>query len=99
MTHLCCSDFTKTFWENWITVPPQPEYKDFYKGDNKYGDFLQVFSDQMDTSKTRPFTPSWPQIENAMGINLQSYMFDKEDDAQAALDKAAAEVDKILAAE
>ena len=99
LTHLCCSDFTKTFWENWITVPPQPEYKDFYADDEKYGDFLQVFSDQMETSKTRPFTPSWPQIENAMGINLQSYMFDKEDDAKAALDKAAAEVDKILAAE
>lgn len=39
----------------------------------------------MECSRTRPFTPSWPQIENTLGIDLQSYMFDKEDDAQAAL--------------
>ena len=37
--------------------------------------------------------------ENTLGIDLQAYMFDKEDDAQAALDKAAADVNKILAEE
>ena len=53
----------------------------------------------MECSRTRPFTPSWPQIENTLGIDLQSYMFDKEDDAQVALDKAAEDVNKILADE
>ena len=99
LVHLTCSEFVQTFWENWITIPPQPEFKDFYADDETYGEYIQVFSDQMEYSKTRPFTPSWPQIENTLGIDLQAYMFDKEDDAQAALDKAAADVNKILAEE
>lgn len=99
LVHLTCSDFVQTFWENWITIPPQPEFKDFYANDSEYGPYIQVFSDQMEYSRTRPFTPSWPQIENTLGIDLQSYMFDKEDDAQAALDKAAEDVNKILADE
>lgn len=53
----------------------------------------------MEYSQTRQFTPSWPQIENTLGIDLQAYMFDKEDDVQAALDKAVADVNKILAEE
>lgn len=99
LVHLTCSDFVQTFWENWITIPPQPEFKDFYANNSEYGPYIQVFSDQMEYSRTRPFTPSWPQIENTLGIDLQSYMFDKEDDAQAALDKAAEDVNKILADE
>lgn len=99
LVHLTCSDFVQTFWQNWITIPPQPEFKDFYANDATYGKYIQVFSDQMEYSQTRQFTPSWPQIENTLGIDLQSYMFDKEDDAQAALDKAVADVNKILAEE
>lgn len=99
LVHLTCSDFVQTFWENWITIPPQPEFKDFYANNSEYGPYIQVISDQMECSRTRPFTPSWPQIENTLGIDLQSYMFDKEDDAQAALDKAAEDVNKILADE
>ena len=99
LVHLTCSEFVQTFWENWITIPPQPEFKDFYAGDDLYGDYIQVFSDQMEYSQTRQFTPSWPQIENTLGIDLQAYMFDKEDDVQAALDKAVADVNKILAEE
>lgn len=97
LVHLTCSEFVQTFWANWITIPPQPEFKDFYADDELYGEYIQVFSDQMEYSQTRQFTPSWPQIENTLGIDLQAYMFDKEDDAQAALDKAAEDVDKILA--
>ena len=99
LVHLTCSDFVQTFWENWITIPPQPEFKDFYANNSEYGPYIQVISDQMECSRTRPFTPSWPQIENTLGIDLQSYMFDKEDDAQVALDKAAEDVNKILADE
>lgn len=99
LTHLCCSDFTQVFWDNWLTVPPQSAFADYYADDETYGDYIQVFSDQMDYSRTRPFTPSWPQIENALGINLQGYMFDKSDDAQASLDAAAEEVNEILADE
>ena len=99
LTHLCCSDFTQVFWDNWLTVPPQSAFADYYADDETYGDYIQVFSDQMDYSRTRPFTPSWPQIENALGINLQGYMFDKIDDAQASLDAAAEEVNEILADE
>ena len=65
LTHLCCSDFTQVFWDNWLTVPPQSAFADYYADDETYGDYIQVFSDQMDYSRTRPFTPSWPQIENA----------------------------------
>ncbi len=96
LVHLCCSDFTQIFWENWITIPPQPEFKDFYADNETYGKYLQVFSDQMEHSHTRPFTPTWPQIEDAVGLNLQGYMFDKSDDAQASLDKAAEEVTKLM---
>ncbi len=99
LTHLCCSDFTQVFWDNWLTIPPQPDHADHYADDETYGDYIQVFSDQMEYSKTRPFTPSWPQIENALGITLQGYMFDKSDDAQASLDEAAEEVNEILADE
>ena len=53
----------------------------------------------METSHTRPFTPSWPQIEDAMGLNIQAYMFDKNDDAQASLDKAAEAVNKLIEAD
>lgn len=91
--------FTQVFWDNWLTVPPQSAFADYYADDETYGDYIQVFSDQMDYSRTRPFTPSWPQIENALGINLQGYMFDKSDDAQASLDAAAEEVNEILADE
>lgn len=99
LVHLTCSDFVKTFWENWITIPPQPEFKDFYAKDDKYGQYIQVFSDQMEVSRTRPFTPSWPQIEDSLGIDIQSYMFDKNDDPQATLDKAVESVNKILTEE
>ncbi len=99
LVHLTCTDFVETFWANWITVPPQPDYADFYKDDATYGAYLQVFSDQMETSHTRPFTPSWPQIEDAMGLNIQAYMFDKNDDAQASLDKAAEAVNKLIEAD
>ena len=53
----------------------------------------------MEYSRTRPFTPSWPQIEDTLGIDLQGYMFNKTDDAQASLDKAVEDVNKILAEE
>lgn len=86
LVHLTCSDFVQKF-------------KDFYANNSEYGPYIQVISDQMECSRTRPFTPSWPQIENTLGIDLQSYMFDKEDDAQVALDKAAEDVNKILADE
>ena len=99
LVHLTCSDFVHTFWENWITIPPQPAEKDFYADDETYGKYLQVFSDQMEYSRTRPFTPSWPQIEDTLGIDLQGYMFNKTDDAQASLDKAVEDVNKILAEE
>ncbi|MEG1426928.1 MAG: sugar ABC transporter substrate-binding protein [Oscillospiraceae bacterium] len=99
MVHLTCSDFTEVFWQNWITIPPQPAYKDFYAKDELYGKYLQVFSDQMSVSRTRPFTPSWPQLEDTLGIDLQGYMFNKTDDAKASLDKAAEDVNKILAEE
>lgn len=99
LVHLTCSDFVKTFWENWITIPPQPEYKDFYENDNLYGKYIQVFSDQMEVSRTRQFTPSWPQIEDSLGIDIQGYMFGKNDDPQATLDKAAENINKILAEE
>lgn len=99
LVHLTCSEFTEVFWENWTTIPPQPDYKDFYADNETYGAYIQVFSDQMEYSQTRQFTPSWPQIEDTLGIDLQSYMFDKEDDAQAALDKAVQDVNKILAEE
>lgn len=99
LVHLCCSDFTKVFWDNWTTVPPQPEFKDYYADNETYGDYIQIFSDQMECAQTRQFTPSWPQIEDTLGIDLQAYMFDMEDDAQAALDKAAADINKILEAE
>lgn len=99
LVHLTCSDFVHTFWENWITIPPQPAEKDFYANDSMYGPYIQVFSDQMEYSKTRPFTPSWPQIEDTLGIDLQGYMFNKTDDPQAALDKAVEDVNKILAEE
>lgn len=99
LVHLTCSDFVHTFWENWITIPPQPAEKDFYADDETYGKYLQVFSDQMEYSRTRPFTPSWPQIEDTLGIDLQGYMLNKTDDAQASLDKAVEDVNKILAEE
>lgn len=99
LVHLTCSDFVHTFWENWITIPPQPAEKDFYANDELYGKYIQVFSDQMEYSRTRPFTPSWPQIEDTLGIDLQGYMFNKTDDAQASLDKAVEDVNKILAEE
>ena len=73
--------------------------EDFYADDETYGKYLQVFSDQMEYSRTRPFTPSWPQIEDTLGIDLQGYMFNKTDDAQASLDKAVEDVNKILAEE
>ncbi len=96
LVHLTVSDFAQTFWENWITIPPQPEFKDFYADNSEFGEYIQVFSDQMADSKTRPFTPTWPQIEDTMGVDLQSYMFDQNDDAQATLDKAAENVNKLL---
>lgn len=37
--------------------------------------------------------------KGTLGINLQGYMFDKSDDAQASLDAAAEEVNEILADE
>lgn len=97
LVHLTISEFKETFWENWLTIPPQPEYADFYKDDAAYGEYIQVFSDQMQVSKTRPFTATWPQIENALGLGLQDYMYDVTDDAQAALDQTAQDVNKILA--
>lgn len=97
LVHLTISDFKKTFWENWLTIPTQPEFADFYADDELYGAYIQVFSDQMEISRTRPFTPTWPQIENALGLGLQDYMYDAMDDAQAALDQTVADVNKILA--
>jgi multiple sugar transport system substrate-binding protein len=99
LVHLCDSEFTQTFWQNWLTIPPQPQYADFYANDETYGKYIQVFSDQMADSKTRPFTPTWPQISNTMGIDLQSYMFGMSDDAQATLDQAASDVNEILSSE
>ncbi len=96
LVHLTCSEFTEVFWENWITVPPQPAYADFYADNAEVGQYIQIYSDQMATSHTRPFTPTWPQIEDVMGLELQAYMFDQEDDAQVALDRAAAEVAELL---
>ena len=97
LVHLTISDFKKTFWENWLTIPTQPEFADFYADDEQYGEYIQVFSNQMEVSRTRPFTPTWPQIENALGLGLQDYMYDAMDDAQAALDQTVADVNKILA--
>lgn len=34
-----------------------------------------------------------------MGLNIQAYMFDKNDDAQASLDKAAEAVNKLIEAD
>ena len=96
LVHLTCSEFTEVFWENWITIPPQPAYVDFYKDLAGFGPYIQVFSDQMSVSQTRQFTPSWPQITNAIGLGLQDYMFDRTDDAQAALDQTVLDVNKIL---
>lgn len=99
LTHLCCSDFTEVFWENWITVPPQEGHEDFYADLDVYGEYISVFTSQMEYSQTRQFTPSWTQIEDAMALNLEAYMFGEEDDAQAALDAAVEDINKILAEE
>lgn len=97
LIHLTLSDFVQVFWENWITIPPQPEFKDFYADTEMYGPYIQVFSDQMEFSRTRPFTPTWPQIENQTGLDIEAYMFGETDDAQATLDLAASDVNDILA--
>lgn len=99
LVHLTCSDFTKELWKEWITIPPQPEYVDFYKDNTELGEYIQVFSDQMEVARNRQFTPTWPKIVNALATGLQDYMYDVTDAPMKALEKTAQDVNKILSAE
>lgn len=99
LVHLTCSDFTKELYKEWITIPPQKEYVNFYQDNTELGEYIQVFSDQMEVAQNRQFTPTWSQIVNTMGMGLQDYMFDVTDDALSALEQTAEEVNSILSSE
>ena len=87
------------FWDNWLTVPPQSAFADYYADDETYGDYIQVFSTRWITPVPVPSLPLGPRSKTPWASTLQGYMFDKSDDAQASLDAAAEEVNEILADE
>ncbi len=99
LIHLTCSDFTEQLWTEWITIPPQQDYVSFYSDNTELGEYIQVFSEQMEVAQNRQFTPTWSQVSNALAFGLEDYMYDVTDDALSALESTAEEVNAILSEE
>lgn len=57
--------------------------------------FLAVYNEQMAVGRTRPSIPQYPALSALLGRQLEAALYGKSS-SQAALDRAAAEVDRVL---
>ncbi len=73
-------------------------------GDEKYqayleaNPFMKTFAAQMNDGHTRPSIPQYPALSATLGKHLEAALYDKYSSKEA-LDRAAAEVNKLLANE
>lgn len=97
--HLTTNDnFVQKFYKTWFCVSPLVKYANFYDYDTKLGPFMKVFSDNMKVAKSRQWVPAWPQIQDRVGRAIGETISNNVP-AKDALDKAAVDVDKILASD
>ena len=71
-----------------------PRYREYLAAN----DFMRVFAEQMPVGKTRPSIEQYPAVSAVLGRYIEAALYDKYT-SQEALDRAAAEVNALLAAD
>lgn len=84
-------------WPEFSRMPARSDVAVADTGDARIDAALDVFSEQLKHARNRGPHPEWPRISRAIQTAIQAALTGQKD-AQAALDDAKAEIDRILAA-